>query len=490
MDDRSLVKGTAVWSSRGLQNPPDLMGRREEAEIGGARLFDLLRTDPDRAMGQPLTETALDVLRAACAQLDPGEAQSALRNADLLYTYLVGVHWPGPDFDERAELVCDCSSVAWRAARRAGIDGTVAVWWGRFGAALASPSPLRFSVDSVLENILRDPLGASGEGWITEPEVVAGLCLRLDSSTDSSPHRMRDVASALARILREGSKGLMPAEWSFFTGEAALRSGVACRMLSLRHEARSWLDRADAAFAVGGMEGDGCRTQYQRLAVDVEDHFFERVLAAAPVLASRFSSLGMRRDVLKTRILLGVVHKEMGALDEAMELLGTVCRDAEVEGETYLLGIAAYDLMQIHCLRGDAAKARAEAEWLLPLLHQQQNLVGVAKVLWGLGYLLAGQNQFKEAMEVLRAAQNCFVNLEMRADAAAIHLVVAELALGQGKEDAAVTEIRAALSIIEDLGLFREGVAAIALLQESLKKRRVNRKALRELRRCLPASAG
>jgi tetratricopeptide (TPR) repeat protein len=216
--------------------------------------------------------------------------------------------------------------------------------------------------------------------------------------------------------------------------------------------------------------------------VEIEDRVFVRVLPAVTELIHRFSTLGMQKDGLKARILLGCVHKEMGYLDQAMEILQGVCRDAKEEGESYLQCIAGYDIMQIYCWRGDVRNATAEAERLLPLLSEQRNLVGVGKLLWGLGTLLANQHQFREGIEILRAAQTAFKNLDMNGDAAAIHLVVAELLLGQGQEEAAIEEIKAALPIIRELRLLPEAFAAVALLQDSLNQRAVNREALRKLR--------
>jgi hypothetical protein len=69
----------------------------------------------------------------------------------------------------------------------------------------------------------------------------------------------------------------------------------------------------------------------------------------------------------------------------------------------------------------------------------------------------------------------------MRADMAAIQLVIADLLLDSGQEVQAEKEILAALPVIEELRMVPEGVAAIALLRESLRQRSINRQALRDL---------
>jgi hypothetical protein len=69
----------------------------------------------------------------------------------------------------------------------------------------------------------------------------------------------------------------------------------------------------------------------------------------------------------------------------------------------------------------------------------------------------------------------------MPADVAASRLIVADLLLDKGEEEAATHEILQALPVIEDYGLVPEGVAALSLLRESIRQQRVSHQALRDL---------
>lgn len=69
----------------------------------------------------------------------------------------------------------------------------------------------------------------------------------------------------------------------------------------------------------------------------------------------------------------------------------------------------------------------------------------------------------------------------MRGDVAALHLVLADVLLGAGQDRQAEWEIRAALPIIEEEKMVPEGYAALSLLQESLRRRQIDRNALRNL---------
>jgi hypothetical protein len=74
----------------------------------------------------------------------------------------------------------------------------------------------------------------------------------------------------------------------------------------------------------------------------------------------------------------------------------------------------------------------------------------------------------------------------MRGDEVSMHLVIADLLLDQGAEAQAEWEIRAALPIIDEEKMVPEGMAAYALLRESLRRREIDRGALRDLNNHLP----
>jgi hypothetical protein len=88
---------------------------------------------------------------------------------------------------------------------------------------------------------------------------------------------------------------------------------------------------------------------------------------------------------------------------------------------------------------------------------------------------------FGEAIESYRKAQEDFEALGMRADIAALNLVVADLLLEQGQDREALREISAALPVIAELKMAPEGMAALSLVRESVRRQEINRQALREL---------
>src|SRR5262249_48547172 len=87
------------------------------------------------------------------------------------------------------------------------------------------------------------------------------------------------------------------------------------------------------------------------------------------------------------------------------------------------------------------------------------------------------------AIGAYRAAQLEFTELHMRADVAAVHLVVADLLLDNRQDKQAEWEIRQALPIIDEDKLLPEGFPALSRLRAALRRQKIDRQALRNLHR-------
>lgn len=341
----------------------------------------------------------------------------------------------------------------------------------------------RAAADRVLEVPIPERVAQVRDLQLEEPETLLSLCGRLRERWETAPASVRDDAVFLYRFIDEPKRSIgLFDERDYFLGETALIAGTACRFLGLRPEARRWFDRSEAAFRhTMNPVAEWSRLSYQRLALRAEEREFEEIFELAPSLTQSFVKLEMPEDALKCRFLEAVALKETEKFAESCRAFEEICRDAETLGNRKLQGIARYNLVQIHSLLGEADKAILESQKALPLLKEQQNRVGIAKLQWGLGYLLRDQGDLAGAIEIFRKAQQEFGGIGMRADMAAIQLVIADLLLDSGDEVQAEQEILAALPIIEELKMVPEGVAAMALLRESLRQRSINRQALRDL---------
>jgi hypothetical protein len=130
---------------------------------------------------------------------------------------------------------------------------------------------------------------------------------------------------------------------------------------------------------------------------------------------------------------------------------------------------------------GDVEKAVSYSRRAIPVLTKLDDRIALAKVQWGLATLLRETGQIGPAIEAYRQAQAGFDAIGMRADIAALSLVVADLLLEQRRDLDAIREISSALPVITELKMAPEGMAALTLLRESVRRQEVNRQALRDL---------
>lgn len=346
-----------------------------------------------------------------------------------------------------------------------------------------SAEEARFAADCVLSVPATERRAKSKDLQLEDPETLLILLRRLHEQKEISPATVRADAEFFYRFLERPKReiGLLD-EREYFLGEFALIAGIACRFLSLRNEARLWLDRAETWFLqVTNELPHFARVSYQKLALRTEEREFAQVLELLPPLLESLQKLGMPAEHLKVRFLEAVVLKETEQFDKAIRLFGDIRREAKALGNGKLMGSAYVNLLQIYAFLGDAEQAFDLACEATPLLRQLDNRIDLAKLQLGLGYLLRKQRKAAEAIQAYRIAQKEFTEIEMKADVAAIHLVIADLLLELGQDPQARWEIQAALPVIDELKLVPEGVAALSLLRESLQNQRINHEALRDL---------
>jgi hypothetical protein len=124
----------------------------------------------------------------------------------------------------------------------------------------------------------------------------------------------------------------------------------------------------------------------------------------------------------------------------------------------------------------------------LPVVQGNGASAGLAELKFSIGDTYRAQNSLGKALEAYRAAQSDFAEIQMTTFVAQLGLVIAEILLSLGRHREAEWEILSALPTIEEQKLVPEGFAAVALLRESVSRRKTDPNALRELRERLQAS--
>jgi tetratricopeptide (TPR) repeat protein len=353
----------------------------------------------------------------------------------------------------------------------------------RFPARAVTAEEGRRLAERILSVSIPDRAARAKEFGFDDPETLLALCAELRTRLEVSPAAVRDDADFFFRFLAEPKRpiGLFD-EREYFLGEIALLAGSASRMLALREEARRWFDRSEANFRLTvNAVADWSRVTYQRLALRLEERNFAELREHLPILAESFERLDMHEDFLKCRFLEAIAATETGDLDAAVDVYRYIVQEAERLSNERLLAIAQVNLVVVYGTLGYTEEALAQSQKAIPLLERLHDRVNLAKVRQGIGALLRSKHQVLAAIDAYRESQADFAELEMWADVAAVRLIIADLLLETGDESSAVAEILQALPVIEEYKLAPEGVAATALLRESLNQRRVNHQALRDL---------
>lgn len=337
------------------------------------------------------------------------------------------------------------------------------------------------------ERVLATPISERAERArelrLDDPELLLSVCEVLRSRDETSPANVKEDAEFFYGYLDKPTRKIgLYDEREYFLGELALIAGTACRVLFRRDEARRWFDRAEASFVLAAnAQVHVARLAYQRLALATEERRFDEVLELAPRWSESFTRLGMAEDALKCRFLEGAAVWEIGQAREAVQILREICSEAEALRSVRLIAQAANNLVHFHSSLGETEEALAYSRKALPLLKQLDSRVHLAKLQWSIGDLFRAQGKLADAGEAYRAALQESEEIGMRGDVAALHLVIADLLLDNGQERQAEWEIRAALPIIDEEQMVPEGVAALSLLRESLRRRQIDRQALRNL---------
>lgn len=350
------------------------------------------------------------------------------------------------------------------------------------GRPLSSEAGIR-AAERVLSTPIDERVSKAKALHLEDPETLLALCGLIRERMSASPASAKLEAEFLYRFIESPRReiGLFD-ERDYFLGETALLTGMACRCLSEREEAWIWFDRAEAGFRhTMNAPAEMSRLSYQRLAERLEERQFDLVLELLPSLVESFQKLGMPEDALKCRFLEGLAMFERDDPSAAIRVFNAIRDEADAMGSQTLLADAYVNLVHAHGMLGEAEAAIEASRRAIPILRELDNRISLAKVHWGLATLLREEGRIAEAVDSYRSAQEDFDAIGMRADIAALNLVVADLLLEEGKSVEALREISEALPVIAELKMAPEGMAALSLVRESVRRQEVNRQALREL---------
>jgi tetratricopeptide (TPR) repeat protein len=428
--------------------------------------------DPDRA----------DEMHAMCRLVarEDGPSEGILRLITLFYESAQQMSWPDDMLGERAELLARLSYLAWLHANR----------WSSFDEAEAWE---RIAVDQTLRQemvrgFLAIPARSRSEDlnrrFLSDPVVLLAVCARLKSVVETSPLRGVEEAILTYGWLNRNRHVLEPGEESeVFLAELAWIAAVGNKHCGRYRESQAWLDRLEqGSDGIAGTERVRARAGYVRLAVLHELRSYQEVIAGLAELKERFTRLGMQLSFAKCCLLEAITLKEIGRDAEARVVFNALSRDPAIERERSLQGMAFTGLAELDGRLGLFEVAHGKILKAGQLLKESGSPLAVAHLHAVEGELLRDQGQFDRAVDSYRTGVAVYSAGGFPSHAAYLRVVLAETLMVGGHENDAVAEIVAVLPIIDEQGLVREGIAAIGLLRESIRRKKADPNVLRELR--------
>jgi tetratricopeptide (TPR) repeat protein len=428
--------------------------------------------DPDRA----------DEMHAMCRLIarEDGHCEGRLRSIALFYQSVQQMSWPDDRVGEQADLLARLSYLAWLHANR----------WSSFDEAETWE---RIAVDQTLRHeMVRGFLGIPARSrsedlnrrFLSDPAVLLAACARLRSMVETSPLKSVEEAILVYGWLDTNRQVFEPGqEFELRLAELAWIAAVGNKHCGRYRESQAWLDRLEHnCDGIAGAERLRARAGYVRLAVLHELRCYQEVIASLAELKERFARLGMRLSFAKCCLLEAITLKEIGRDAEARVAFDALSRDPAIQGERSLQGMVFTGIAELEGRLGLFEAAHSNILKAIQMLKESGTPLAVAHLHAVEGELLRDQGQLDRAVDSYRAAVVVYSAGEFPSHAAYLRVVLAETLMAAGRENEAISEIVAALPVIDGEHLVREGIAAMALLRESVRRKKTDPRALRELR--------
>jgi tetratricopeptide (TPR) repeat protein len=351
-------------------------------------------------------------------------------------------------------------------------------------SAWLSPGEADFAARDFLAIPIDRRSDADRERYLGSPDILLAICSHLRLRRDLAPAVVETEALDAYRWISRPTCDLgLFDERDYFLGEVSLLAAAASRQLGKREEAFRWLDRAEAGFRhTMNPAPSMANVAYVRLALRYEMGRYVDVLELSPSLEAGFSRLRMHLEGAKCRLLRAMTLKQTGDHKSAIELLGEIRSEPAFSADPFLGARILAELGDSQQLEGRLDLAMTAFQEALSLLQGREVSLAKADLKLYVGGVHKALGALSDATEAFRDAQRDYQALGMRALVAYTHLVIAETLLEMRREREAEWEILAALPAIDEMKMVPEGLAAVALLRESVRQRKPDTSALQKLR--------
>ncbi len=426
---------------------------------------------------------SIDILHAMCRCLENGEFD--LGTLEFVYGLVERREWVEDEFCEQDELLARLAYIAWNDCRRSADRLAMKGWQARCVASVRK--------QEIACNFLALPFSTRSAGlnarFLVERPVLLAACVALEKSRNTQPVlALREATLTYRWLLARLRASDAPEEMSYFAGELAYSAAGCCRQLGYFREHDYWLEVARAHFSdTHNPEPMLTRLEWSRLVAVYDRHRGDEILDQIPAVTATFRRYGMEVDEIRSIFLEANVLKAVGRGFEALQRFELVESAAAIADDPLLHGLSLVALGELAALSGEPQRGFQLLKVAMPFIQKAGAPLGfgalhsvTAEVLRNEGELEAASREYGEAVTVYETAKMSFQEAYLR-------LLRSDTLLALGREDEAVSELTAALPVIVREGASLDSVAAIALLKESLRRKKVDPRAVAKLRESFAA---
>jgi tetratricopeptide (TPR) repeat protein len=323
---------------------------------------------------------------------------------------------------------------------------------------------------------------------LEEVDVLLATVNLLRERVEACPAPIATEGVALYRAI--GSLASFGAfdEKDYFLGETALLAGIGFRLTGNREAAEVWLDRAEAGFRhTLNPSPLLSNITYQRLALRCEMGRFDEVIELVPLLARTFERLKMAHERAKCWFLEAAALRQAGRSDDAVERLTRITQTSDGQ-HPELRGMAYSHLADIEACTGNDDAATRYYEAAIPLLVAGRKPAAVAHLKSVIAEIFERRGNFQAAIAAYDESISDYAALGMQTWVAHIRLFLAHALLLAGRGREAEWQVLAAMPTIDGEKMIPEGMAAVTLLAESARQRKIDQGALAQVRGYLKGS--
>jgi tetratricopeptide (TPR) repeat protein len=206
------------------------------------------------------------------------------------------------------------------------------------------------------------------------------------------------------------------------------------------------------------------------------------VLEALPHLQSCLQKLHLRTTLVQSKLIEGSALRTLGRVEESILLFENALGEEIVKKRPCLRVFLWEFLGDSFSLLGSFERATACFAKSMDILRTRESPCAVAWLKLAIGEHCRLREDLPGALASYSEAVSDYSDLRLRTWQAYAMLLRAEVLLAMRRDEEAATEILHALPLIDASEMVPEGFAAIAILRESIRRRKTDRNALRELK--------